>query len=123
MQYFYIFGIAFLVALVPALICVAYGLFATRRIWQKGVTLTSVLSSYGIYSIFLLTSTISMPIGAYVQQKCAHLAHESPCNNVLVFVTSFLESWLFAIMLVVAVIAQLMYLRFIVRYITFRKLN
>lgn len=124
MDYLLYFFIVFFIVLIPAFITLVFEVAIFGRIWQKGLTLIKVLSSYGIYSICLVISAVTEPLDFYMHNNCAWTSEEvAPCSSAMYSVASFVESWLFVTMLVVALVIQLAYLHFICRYIKFNKLS
>ncbi|WP_049630995.1 hypothetical protein [Cellvibrio sp. pealriver] len=108
--------------LFPFIVCLIYEAIAFKRVSMNGLFLTKVLSSYGIYLLGLIFSSISDPLEEYMLKHCSWSGEGiAPCNALLYQAASYISSWLILVMAGLSFAFQLVFLYYISRRITFNK--
>ena len=108
--------------LFPFMVSLIYEVIAFKRFSMNSLFLTKVLSSYGIYLLSLIISSISDPLENYMVKHCSWSGEGiAPCGTLLYEVVSFISSWLILIMAGLSVVLQLAFLHYISRRITLNK--
>jgi hypothetical protein len=106
----------------PIIVCILYEVITFKRLPINGVFLTKALSSYGIYLLSLIFSSVSVPVENYMLKSCMWSGEGvAPCSKFLYEFASYVESWLTIVMVGLAVVLQLVFLHYFSRSITFNK--
>ena len=108
--------------LFPFIVSLIYEVIAFKRVSMNGLFLTKVLSSYGIYLLGLIFSSVSDQLEEYMVKHCSWSGEGiAPCGALLYQVASYLSSWLILVMAALSFVFQLFFLHYISRKITFNK--